>query len=104
MAKFAEPAMSAKVTVQTDAAHSIPMSPQKTLWKFLRVTAVNGKLVDKPDLTVLKQIYGHAFDGVLIARGNGQKTAVTPEDVYLALRQALMSKTNRVAVIDTNPN
>ncbi|MEW2624825.1 hypothetical protein [Streptomyces sp. NPDC048106] len=104
MKEFAKPAMSAPVTVMTDAAHAVPMSPQNSLWKFLRVTAVNGKLVDKPDLTALKQLYGKAFDGVLIARGNGEKTPVTPQDVYGALRQALMSKTNRVAVISTNPN
>ncbi|MFH8338573.1 hypothetical protein [Streptomyces sp. AM6-12] len=104
MKEFAQPAMSAKVTVMTDAAHAVPMSPQNSLWKFLRVTAVNGKLVDKPDLAALKQLYGGAFDGVLITRGNGQKTPVTPQDVYGALRQALMSKTNRVAVISTNPD
>jgi hypothetical protein len=104
MKEFAEPAMSANVTVQTDAAHAVPMSPQKSLWKFLRVTAVDGKLVDKPDLTALKGLYGQAFDGVLITRANGKKTPVTPEDVYVALRQALMSKTDRVAVIETNPS
>ncbi|MGW3633720.1 hypothetical protein ACWD7F_26785 [Streptomyces sp. NPDC005122] len=104
MAKFAQPAMSNSVTVRTDAAHSIPLSPQKSLWKFLRVTATDGKLVDKPDLNALKGLYGQTFDGVLIARGNGEKTPVTPQDVYGALRQALMSKTNRVAVIATNPS
>ncbi|KUN82812.1 hypothetical protein AQJ66_21135 [Streptomyces bungoensis] len=104
MKAFAEPAMSARVTVQTDAAHSIPMSPQNSLWKFLRVTAVDGKLVDKPDLTALKALYGKTFDGVLVTRANGKKTPVTPEDVYGALRQALVSRTNRVAVIDTNPS
>ncbi|MFF4209888.1 hypothetical protein ACFYZE_11145 [Streptomyces sp. NPDC001796] len=104
MKEFAEPAMSGKVTVQTDAAHSLRMSPQKSLWKFLRVTAVNGKLVDKPDLAALKALYGQAFDGVLITRANGQKTPVTPQDVYVALRPALLSKTNRVAVINTNPS
>ncbi|WP_393078588.1 hypothetical protein [Streptomyces sp. LN704] len=104
MAKFAQPAMSAPVTVRTDVAHSIPLSPQKSLWKFLRVTATDGKLVDKPDLNALKALYGQTFDGVLITRGNGEKTAVTPQDVYGALRQALMSKTNRVAVIATNPS
>jgi hypothetical protein len=103
MKEFAEPAMSANVTVQA-GAHSIPMSPQKSLWKFLGVTAVNGKLVDKPNLAALKTLYGQTFDGVLITRANGQKTPVTPEDVYGALRQALMSRTNRVAVINTNPN
>ncbi|MFE5137442.1 hypothetical protein ACFRDV_07155 [Streptomyces fagopyri] len=104
MTKFAQPAMSAPVIVRTDVAHSIPLSPQKSLWKFLRVTATDGKLVDKPDLNALKALYGQTFDGVLITRGNGDKTPVTPQDVYGALRQALMSKTNRIAVIATNPS
>ncbi|MFI9242784.1 hypothetical protein ACIGXF_09340 [Streptomyces sp. NPDC053086] len=104
MKEFAKPAMSDRVTVQTDAAHAVPLSPQNSLWKFLKVTAVDGKLVDKPDLNALEQLYGQTFDGVLITRGNGKKTPVTPQDVYAALRPALMSKTNRVAVIDTNPS
>ncbi|MFF4487284.1 hypothetical protein ACFY0F_12460 [Streptomyces sp. NPDC001544] len=104
MKQFAEPAMSANVTVQTDAAHSIPMSPQNSLWKFLRVTAVDGKLVDKPDLAALKKLYGQTFDGVLITRADGKKTPLTPEEIYLNLRTALMSRTNRIAVIDTNPS
>ncbi len=90
--------------MQTDPAHSVPMSPEKSLWKFLRVTAVNGKLVDKPDLKALEELYGGAFDGVLITRANGEKTPVTPQDVYGALRQALKSKTDRVAVIETDPS
>ncbi|CAL9572582.1 hypothetical protein SUDANB176_04870 [Streptomyces sp. enrichment culture] len=104
MKEFAEPAMSANVTVQTDAAHSVPMSPQNSLWKFLRVEAVGGKLVDKPDLAALKKLYGQAFDDVLITRGNGEKTPVTPQDVYGALRPALKSTTDRVAVIETDPS
>ncbi|HET9381374.1 MAG TPA: hypothetical protein VFP69_11150 [Streptomyces sp.] len=104
MKEFAEPAMSANVTVQTDAAHSVPMSPQKSLWKFLRVEAVNGKLVDKPDLAALEALYGGAFDDVRITRGNGEKTPVTPQDVYVALRQVLTSTTDRVAVIETDPS
>ncbi|GAB3180588.1 hypothetical protein [Streptomyces incanus] len=104
MKEYAEPAMSANVTVQTDAEHSVPMSPQNSLWKFLRVEAVDGKLVDKPDLKALEELYGQAFDGVLITRGNGEKTPVTPQDVYGALRQVLTSTTNRVAVIETNPS
>ncbi|SCD49120.1 hypothetical protein GA0115245_10721, partial [Streptomyces sp. di188] len=102
MKEFAEPAMSDRVTVQTDPAHSVPMSPEKSLWKFLRVEAVNGKLVEKPDLKALENLYGQAFDGVLITRGNGEKTPVTPQDVYGALRQALVSAGDRTAVIETN--
>ncbi|AOR32257.1 hypothetical protein BFF78_15345 [Streptomyces fodineus] len=105
MKLFAEPAMSAKVTVSAGAGHVVLMSPEKSLWKFLKVVpTADGKLVDKPDLNALKQLYGGAFDGVLITRGNGKKTPVTPQDVYVSLRQALMSRTNRVAVISTNPN
>ncbi|MEU9988395.1 hypothetical protein AB0E10_16680 [Streptomyces sp. NPDC048045] len=105
MKEFAEPAMSANVKVQTDATHFVLMSPEKSLWKFLRVVSTpDAKLVDKPDLAALQQLYGKTFDGVLITRANGKKTAVTPQDVYVALRQALTSKTNRVAVIETNPS
>lgn len=104
MKKFAEPAMSGKVTVQTDAAHSIAFSPQNSLWKFLEVKAVDGKLVESYNEAALKELYGHTFDGVLITRGTGQKTAVTVQDVISALRPALTSTTNRVATIDTNPS
>ncbi|WNZ08889.1 hypothetical protein [Streptomyces sp. 11x1] len=104
MKEFAEPAMSGIVTVQTDAAHSVPLSPQNSLWKFLTVKAVDGKLVDSYDEKALKELYGGAFDDVLITRGNGEKTPVTVQDVYGALRQALKSTTDRTAVIETNPS
>ncbi|MGW7421235.1 hypothetical protein ACWGJB_14375 [Streptomyces sp. NPDC054813] len=105
MKAFAEPAMSALVTVKADTGGTpVSFSPQNSLWKFLRVKAVNGKLVDSPDLDALKNLYGGAFDSVKITRGTGGKTVVTPQDVYVALRQALLSKTNRVGVIKTNPS
>ncbi|MFF4305913.1 hypothetical protein [Streptomyces sp. NPDC001601] len=104
MKAFAEPAMSALVTVKADAGTPVSFSPQNSLWKFLRVKAVDGKLVDSPDLNALKNLYGGAFAGVKITRATGEKTAVTPQDVYVALRQALLSKTNRVGVIQTNPS
>ncbi|MBZ3903585.1 hypothetical protein [Streptomyces griseiscabiei] len=104
MKEFAKPAMSGNVIVQTDAAHSIPMSPENSLWKFLTVKTVDGKLVDSYDEKALKELYGGTFDGVLITRGTGEKTPVTVEDVYGALRQALKSTTNRTAVIETDPS
>jgi hypothetical protein len=104
MKEFAEPAMSGLVTVQTDAAHSISFSPEKSLWKFLGVKAQNGKLVEYYDRAALQELYGDVFDGVLITRGNGKKTPVTVEDVIGALRPALTSTSDRVAVIDTNPS
>ncbi|MEU0601197.1 hypothetical protein ABZ484_23595, partial [Streptomyces sp. NPDC006393] len=104
MKAFAKPAMSDRVTVMTDPAHAVLFSPQKSLWKFLGVKAVDGKLVEYYDKAALKQLYGRAFDGVLITRGTGKKTPVTVEDVIGALRPALTSTTNRVGVIDTTPN
>ncbi|MFF4251584.1 hypothetical protein ACFY1L_10270 [Streptomyces sp. NPDC001663] len=105
MKAFAKPAMSGLVTVQTDAAHSIPFGPV-SLPKIIGFKAVNGKLVDTYDLKALKEAYGTTFDGVLITRGTGQKTAVTPQDVASALRRALLGKTTaeRTGVIDTNPS
>lgn len=105
MKAFAEPAMSAKVYVQTDAVHSIPFGAV-SLPKILGFKAVDGKLVETYNLAALKEAYGSTFDGVLITRGTGQKTAVTPQDVASALRKALVGKTTaeRVGVIDTNPS
>ncbi|MEU6093682.1 hypothetical protein [Streptomyces sp. NPDC047079] len=106
MKAFAEPAMSATVIVRADAAHGVAFSPQKSLWKFLRVKAIDGKLVESYDKAALQELYGHAFDGVLITRGTGKKTPVTVEDVISALRPALLGKTTatRVGTIDTNPS
>ncbi|MFD0317119.1 hypothetical protein [Streptomyces flavalbus] len=104
MKEFAEPAMSGNVTVQTDAAHSIAFSPENSLWKFLGVKAVDGKLVESYDKAALKELYGSTFDGVQITRATGDKTPVTVEDVIGALRLALKSTTDRTAVIETNPN
>ncbi|MBQ1091679.1 hypothetical protein [Streptomyces sp. B93] len=104
MKEFAEPAMSDNVTVQTDPAHSIAFSPENSLWKFLGVKAVDGKLVESYDKAALQELYGSTFDDVRITRATGQKTAVTVEDVIGALRLALKSTTDRTAVIETDPN
>ncbi|WP_314221358.1 hypothetical protein [Streptomyces zaehneri] len=104
MKEFAEPAMSGKVTVMTDAAHSVSFSPKNSLWKFLQVKAVNGKLVESYDQAALTELYGGTFNGVLITRGTGQKTAVTVQDVISALRPALKSETERTGIIDTDPS
>ncbi|MEV5435533.1 hypothetical protein AB0K80_05795 [Streptomyces sp. NPDC052682] len=104
MKEFAKPAMSGLVTVKTDTGKQISFSPQNSLWKFLGVKAQNGKLVEYYDRAALKALYGDTFDGVLVNRGTGQKTPVTVEDVISALRPALKSTTDRVAVIDTDPS
>lgn len=105
MKEFAEPAMSGNVVVQAGGTE-IEFSPENSLWKFLGVKAQDGKLVEYYDKNALKELYGSTFDGVLITRGNGEKTAVTPEDVIGALRPALLGKTpaERVGVVETDPS
>ncbi|MEU2266323.1 hypothetical protein ABZ568_07770, partial [Streptomyces olindensis] len=105
MNTFAKPAMSGIVTVEAGGVE-VKFSPQNSLWKFLAVKPVGNKLVEYYDKPALKELYGGAWDSVLITRGNGKKTPVTPDDVIGAMRQALLGKTaaDRVAVIETNPS
>ncbi|MFC3575805.1 hypothetical protein ACFOZ0_21490 [Streptomyces yaanensis] len=105
MKEFAEPAMSERVTIQTDATHRIQFG-SVSLPKILGVKAVGGKLQETYDLNALKEAYGSTFDGVLITRGSGQKTAVTPQDVASVLSKALRGKTaaERIGVIATKPS
>ncbi|MFD8146210.1 hypothetical protein, partial [Streptomyces sp. NPDC059708] len=104
MKEFAEPAMSGTVTVKA-GTKSLAFGA-KSLPKILSMQPVQGKLVEKYDLEALKATYGNAFDGVLITRGTGQKTPVTPQDVAGALGKGLVGKTaaERVVTIDTNAN
>ncbi|MEU3086670.1 hypothetical protein ACWCQ0_21580 [Streptomyces massasporeus] len=101
---FAQPAMSAKAIVQTDAAHSIPFGAL-SLPKILSFKAVDGKLVDTYNLKALQEAYGQTFEGVQIEGASGKRD-VLPQDVVTALRKALRGKTpaERVGVIDTKPN
>ncbi|MFJ6721366.1 hypothetical protein [Streptomyces sp. NPDC091259] len=102
MKEFAEPAMSGIATVK--AGNKSIAFGAKTLPKILSMQPVNGHLVEKYDLEALKAAYSDTFDGVLITRGTGAKTAVTPQDVAGALGKALRGKTatERTVVIDTN--
>ncbi|MGW6872546.1 peptidoglycan binding domain-containing protein [Streptomyces xanthophaeus] len=102
MKSFAEPAMSANAVVKA-GGKSIAFGG-KSLPRILSMQAVDGHLVEKFDLDALKETYGNTFDGVLITRGTGAKTAVTPQDVAGALGTALRGKTTaeRTVVIDTN--
>ncbi|WP_435885612.1 hypothetical protein [Streptomyces subrutilus] len=102
MKEFAEPAMSGNATVKA-GAKSLPFG-SRSLPRILSMQPVDGHLVPKFDLEVLKETYGNTFDGILITRGTGAKTAVTPQDVAGALGEALRGKTpaERTAVIDTN--
>ncbi|MFD7392901.1 hypothetical protein ACFV46_30965 [Streptomyces sp. NPDC059852] len=104
MKEFAEPAMATKVTIQTDAAHSIQFG-SLSLPKILGAKAVDGKLVDTYDLKALKTAYGTTFAGVQINGASGKRD-VLPEDVASALRKALRGKTpaERTVTIDTDPN
>ncbi|WP_333771494.1 hypothetical protein [Streptomyces sp. IBSBF 2435] len=85
---FGKTAMSGKVTVRADANHFISFNT--TLPQFLTMVATpDGKLAPHIDLDAMQKLYGSRFDGVLLERGDGTKTAVTPKDVATALIQAL---------------
>ncbi|MFD4477022.1 hypothetical protein ACFWPU_13040 [Streptomyces sp. NPDC058471] len=104
MTRFAKPAMSANVTIKAGTA-SIPFGPAKSLPKILETkVAANGTLQPHYNLVELKKLYGNVFDGILIQRGNGEKTPVQPTDVAAAMNKALTGKTpaERVGVIETN--
>jgi hypothetical protein len=61
-----------------------------TLSQFLTMQPTpEGQLAPHIDLKVLKSLYGGAFDGVLLERGDGSKTAVTPQDVATELMKGL---------------
>ncbi|MGP4009876.1 hypothetical protein [Streptomyces sp. 4N124] len=103
--EFANPAMSGQVIVRTDAVHQVSFNPEVSLSKVISMKPIGGKLVESYDRTVLRGLYGSVFDGVLIHRGDGSRTPVTPEDVIRALRKALRGKTaaERIGVIETDP-
>jgi hypothetical protein len=86
---FGKTAMSGLVTVRAGAA-VIQFSPQISIPKFLSMRPDDeGNLTPYFDQAELKKLYGHVFDGVLLERGNGTKTAVTPADVASAMLPAL---------------
>lgn len=105
MEEFAEPAMSGLVTVYAGDA-SISFSPEYSLYQFLGMEPVDGRLVDTYDLEVLEELYGSTFDGVLIERGDGSRTPVQPEDVAGVLSQILRETDpeQRVGYIDLAPD
>jgi hypothetical protein len=101
-----DPAMSGKITV-TAGTKSLLFSPQKSLSKILTIVPApgNGKLTLHIDLAVLKELYGNAFDGVLLERGIGTKTPVTPQDVASAMLPALgKTAPDKTAVIQNVAN
>lgn len=101
---FGKTAMSDIVTVMADSAHSIKFGPQLSLPKFLTmVPDAQGNLVPHFDLVKMKELYGHTFDGILLQRGDGSKTAVTPQDVAGAMLPALRTSDSTKKTV-TLPN
>ncbi|WP_428835856.1 hypothetical protein [Streptomyces bottropensis] len=105
MKEFAQPAMSGLVTVRTDATHTVSFSPERSIYKFLSTRAVGGKLVEHYDLAVLEDLFGGAFDGVAITKGDGSKKPVSAQDVASALGKALRGQNpaDRIVTIPLNP-
>ncbi len=105
MREFATPAMSGMITIRVDSGQFVQFSPQKSIYKFVKVVATqDGALTEKYDEQVLKGLYGSTFDGVMITRGTGKKTALNEKDVVVAVGTALRGKTEaeRTVTIKTN--
>jgi hypothetical protein len=87
---FGKTAMMGPVYVGAGPGHDVEFNT--TLPQFLTMQATpDGKLAPHIDLKVLQSLYGNAFQGVLLQRGDGSKTPVTPQDVATALIPALSS-------------
>ncbi|MCQ4080193.1 hypothetical protein NGB36_06185 [Streptomyces sp. RB6PN25] len=97
-----DPAMSGRITVVA-GTKEVPFSPQKSLSKILTIVPdAQGQLTLHFDLQVLQQLYGNSFDGVLLVRGDGSKTPVTPQDVASAMMPEL--RKTAATKIATIPN
>lgn len=91
---FGKTAMSGFITVRANAFHSITFGPYTSVPKFLTMVAGDdGRLAPHIDLKVLQGLYGGTFDGVLIKRADGSKTAITAQDVATSLITALKGAT-----------
>ncbi|MYS19436.1 hypothetical protein GA0115240_108025, partial [Streptomyces sp. DvalAA-14] len=87
---FAKRAVSHRVLVRADAAHSILLGPTVALPKVLTMVPDDtGRLQPHVDLTALQSLYGSTFDGVLLKRPDGSRTPVTAKDVATALLSGL---------------
>jgi hypothetical protein len=99
---FAKTAMSGSVFVQAGDAY-IEFSPENSISQFLTMQATpDGKLAPKFDLETLEELYGSTFDGLLVQRGDGSTTEITPNDVASAMMGPLRETDpqKRVGVID----
>ncbi|MFW6693744.1 hypothetical protein [Streptomyces sp. MAR4 CNX-425] len=99
---FAKTAMAGNVSVQAGDRY-IEFSPERSISQFLTMQATpNGKLAPKFDLKELEALYGSTFDGLLVQRGDGSKTEITPNDVASALMGPLRETdpAKRVGVIE----
>ncbi|HEY5832990.1 hypothetical protein [Streptomyces sp.] len=89
---FGKAAMSGYVTIRADDVHFITFGPNRSLPKFLTMLPTpDGHLAPHIDLAVLESLYGGTFDGVLLERGNGTRTPVTPQDIATAMIPGLSS-------------
>jgi hypothetical protein len=99
---FAKTAMSGIVTLNA-GGHQLRLG-HNSLPQFLTmVSDGSGNLTPHFDLPALKAVMSTTFDGVLLQRGNGTKTAVTPQDVVSAILPALNTQDQTKKIV-TFPN
>ncbi|AXG82841.1 hypothetical protein DVK44_23180 [Streptomyces paludis] len=105
MKEFAEPAMSAVVTIRA-GGKQIQFGPTISLPKILSMKPVDGKLVEEYDKKAIEQLLEGVFDGITITKGDGQQYPVSSADVAAAMQKALRGKTEaeRTQTIDLEPS
>ncbi|MGA5170547.1 MULTISPECIES: hypothetical protein [Streptomyces] len=104
MKEFAEPAMSARVTIRA-GGKEIQFGPSRSLPQILSMKPINGRLVEVYDKQAIEKLLDGVFEGVLITKGDGKQHEVSADDVAHAMQKALLGKTpaERTETIELDP-
>ncbi|GAA2467410.1 hypothetical protein [Streptomyces lavendulocolor] len=104
MKEFAEPAMSARVTIRA-GGKEIQFGPSRSLPQILSMKPINGRLVEVYDKQAIEKLLDGVFEGVMITKGDGKQHEVSADDVAHAMQKALLGKTpaERTETIELDP-
>jgi hypothetical protein len=104
MKEFAEPAMSALVTIRA-GGKEIQFGPSRSLPQILSMKPINGRLVEVYDKQAIEKLLDGVFEGVMITKGDGKQHEVSADDVAHAMQKALLGKTpaERTETIELDP-
>ncbi|GAA2480916.1 hypothetical protein [Streptomyces gobitricini] len=104
MKEFAEPAMSALVTIRA-GGKEIQFGPSRSLPQILSMKPIDGRLVEVYDKQAITKLLDGVFEGVMITKGDGKQHEVSADDVAHAMQKALLGRTpaERTETIELDP-